>query len=86
METGPTGPAFLEDDFSAQLYQQNWHVYGLYTHIYTHTHIHVSIYTDMHHKPVPFKGIWCQVKVGPTFFLLKKNKLLQALIPTEMFP
>lgn len=97
METGPTCPAFLEDDFSAQLYQCNWHVYWcvcMYTYTYTppppyiHTYIYTCqyIYTDMHHKPVPFNGIWCQVKVGPTFFLLKKNKLLQALIPIEMFP
>lgn len=91
METGPTCPAFLEDDFSAQVYQYNCHVYWCMC-IHTHTHIHTYIYTcqytytDMHHKPVPFKGIWCQVKVGPTFFFLKKNKLLQALIPTEMFP
>lgn len=68
MQAGTTCQAFLEDDFSAQLYEYHWHVYCVCACRYT-----LYIYTDVHHRPDPFKGIQCQVKAGPTFFLLKNK-------------
>lgn len=62
-------------------------MHSVMTHAYMHTYIYTCqyIYTDMHHNPVPFKGIWCQVKVDPTFFFLK-TKTKNKKTPTSTSP